>query len=72
MLMLLLLFIRCREACNRSADDLLIWIKNGYDGSVRPNSTGKNCYVKVTVKKKVIKRKKNNNNKIPLFRNGCI
>jgi len=31
----------CNEACNRSVDDLLVWIKNGYDGSVRPNSTGK-------------------------------
>ncbi|XP_078375019.1 glycine receptor subunit alphaZ1-like [Oculina patagonica] len=30
----------CSEACNRSADDLLIWIKNGYDGSLRPNATG--------------------------------
>ena len=38
---LLLLFIRCNETCNRSVDDLLIWIKNDYDGSVRPNSTGK-------------------------------
>ena len=43
--MLLLLLIRCKGVCNRSVDDLLIWIKNGYDGSVRPNATGKDCQV---------------------------
>ena len=37
----MLLFIRWNETSNRSVDDLLIWIKNDYDGSVRPNSTGK-------------------------------
>lgn len=43
--LLLLLLIRCKGACNRSVDDLLIWIKNDYDGSVRPNATGKDCQV---------------------------
>lgn len=31
----------CQKSCNRSAEDLLVWIKNkDYDGSVRPNVTG--------------------------------
>ena len=39
------LFCRCQKACNRTADELVIWIKNGYDGSSRPNKTGKNTFV---------------------------
>lgn len=41
-ILLLVCFIRCQKSCNRSAEDLLVWIKNkDYDGSVRPNVTGK-------------------------------
>ena len=41
-ILLLVCFIRCQKSCNRSAEDLLVWIKNkDYDGSVRPNMTGK-------------------------------
>lgn len=39
------LFYRCQKACNRTADDLVTWIQKGYDGSSRPNKTGKNNFV---------------------------
>lgn len=39
------LFCRCQKACNRTADELVTWIKKGYDGSSRPNKTGKNNFV---------------------------
>ncbi|CAH3190080.1 unnamed protein product, partial [Porites evermanni] len=29
-----------QKACNRTADELVTWIKTGYDGSSRPNKTG--------------------------------